>query len=870
MIPGRYEHDQQTNESVWVPAHWEQGNTSYGSQEEEQKASEKLKSEQEAAALKNFKPDESSWSSKYIDPKSVYINGYEQKATGTYRTDQNGEPEAVTEDDLSRPIYAGTLNINGQKFIGTFNADGKFAGATGERIDNNFQQWLTPEGNLTALKISDPGMSIGDFAKMIAPLAINLAFPGAGAAIGGALGAGATWAPVVGGAVMGGGLAGLTGGNILQGAVMGGLGGANNVGIGSTGITVGDALKGVRAAQALGSGNILGALSSIASMSGVGNIKIGDTGFTINEAAKDINIANALIKGNLPAFLNTMSAIAKASNNTATSVLNSDKPLSKDDLESLDPDQRAAYDAKGTAGLKAYNEQQKANSWVDENTSQNEIDRLIALHPAQQTEQPTVEQPPSGGLPPVETVHVGSNVPNQNVDLSNATPSPTGGLPTSSTPAIETVNVTAPSDKLVDLTDQTPPTRSLTPSTQTPPLGTIRVTAPKCEPGYHFDEEVGACVPDEAALPPVQTTTQPTPTNPKDPVVPDEIVITATKNPIDLSTVNDATVTTTPLTPPAITQTPVATTKTPTTSSSKSSSGSGSSYADMKLNEYEKFLKGIYSPEKLAHLASLHQLFKSLTPDMQEVLAAKNIVPPSMLDSGSSPQENSTMNEKDYATVFSASGGSIASDMAKMINDMNPKYERAPTMLAAAPVNQSPSPLGTLKHIRQGPLKGAGLSGGLAHGGLPHKYAEAAPKGHNPEFITGVTGYYAQGGGTGQSDDIPAMLHDGDFVMDADTVAALGDGSSKAGAEVLEKMRTSLPHHNTPGTGHPVPAQIADGEYVFPAAFVTAIGGGSNKLGAKRLNEMREKIRAHKRSAPDSKIPPKAKSPLDYLKMAKG
>lgn len=157
----------------------------------------------------------------------------------------------------------------------------------------------------------------------------------------------------------------------------------------------------------------------------------------------------------------------------------------------------------------------------------------------------------------------------------------------------------------------------------------------------------------------------------------------------------------------------------------------------------------------------------------------------------------------------------------------------------------------------------------MAQGGLPHKYVEAAPEGHKPEFITGLTGYYAQGGGTGQSDDIPAMLHDGDFVMDADTVASLGDGSSKAGAEVLEKMRKQVPHHDGAG-GSPVPAKIADGEYVFPASFVTAIGGGSNKVGAERLNEMREKIRAHKRSAPTTKIPPKAKSPLDYLKMAKG
>ena len=160
---------------------------------------------------------------------------------------------------------------------------------------------------------------------------------------------------------------------------------------------------------------------------------------------------------------------------------------------------------------------------------------------------------------------------------------------------------------------------------------------------------------------------------------------------------------------------------------------------------------------------------------------------------------------------------------------------------------------------------------GGAIGGLPTKYAQAAPKGHKPEFITGVTGYYAQGGGTGQSDDIPAMLHDGDYVIDAEAVSALGDGSSKAGAEALAKFQADFPHHDDgPSKGKPVAAKIADGEYVFPAAFVTALGGGDNKKGAKLLDAMRVELRMHKRSAPTSKIPPKAESPLDYLKMAKG
>ena len=138
---------------------------------------------------------------------------------------------------------------------------------------------------------------------------------------------------------------------------------------------------------------------------------------------------------------------------------------------------------------------------------------------------------------------------------------------------------------------------------------------------------------------------------------------------------------------------------------------------------------------------------------------------------------------------------------------------------------------------------------------------------HKPEFVTGHTGYYAQGGGTGQSDDIPALLKDGDYVMDADIVAALGDGSNKAGAEALHHFMGQFPHkhYENHSTGGHINAMIADGEFVFPSSLVTALGGGSNKEGAKKLDDMREKIREHKRSASTNKIPPKAKSPLSYM-----
>lgn len=55
--------------------------------------------------------------------------------------------------------------------------------------------------------------------------------------------------------------------------------------------------------------------------------------------------------------------------------------------------------------------------------------------------------------------------------------------------------------------------------------------------------------------------------------------------------------------------------------------------------------------------------------------------------------------------------------------------------------------------------------------------------------------FAVRGPGDGRSDDIPAMLSDGEYVMDAETVALLGNGSPKAGAEVLDQFRVNLRKH---------------------------------------------------------------------------
>lgn len=66
-----------------------------------------------------------------------------------------------------------------------------------------------------------------------------------------------------------------------------------------------------------------------------------------------------------------------------------------------------------------------------------------------------------------------------------------------------------------------------------------------------------------------------------------------------------------------------------------------------------------------------------------------------------------------------------------------------------------------------------------------------------PNTSQAYTGYaeggYAVGGpGDGRDDKIPALLSDGEYVVDAETVALLGNGSNKAGAEMLDKFRVNL------------------------------------------------------------------------------
>jgi hypothetical protein len=65
-----------------------------------------------------------------------------------------------------------------------------------------------------------------------------------------------------------------------------------------------------------------------------------------------------------------------------------------------------------------------------------------------------------------------------------------------------------------------------------------------------------------------------------------------------------------------------------------------------------------------------------------------------------------------------------------------------------------------------------------------------APDVDSMRFALG--GSAVEGAGDGRDDKIPALLSDGEYVIDAETVALLGNGSNKAGAELLDSFRVNV------------------------------------------------------------------------------
>jgi hypothetical protein len=90
----------------------------------------------------------------------------------------------------------------------------------------------------------------------------------------------------------------------------------------------------------------------------------------------------------------------------------------------------------------------------------------------------------------------------------------------------------------------------------------------------------------------------------------------------------------------------------------------------------------------------------------------------------------------------------------------------------------------------------AGLPGNLISGHANGGSIQA-PQGFQPQFFSqggleAATGTHVRGEGDGTSDDVAAMLSNGEYVIPADVVSKLGNGSNDAGAGVLDQFLSTI------------------------------------------------------------------------------
>jgi hypothetical protein len=109
--------------------------------------------------------------------------------------------------------------------------------------------------------------------------------------------------------------------------------------------------------------------------------------------------------------------------------------------------------------------------------------------------------------------------------------------------------------------------------------------------------------------------------------------------------------------------------------------------------------------------------------------------------------------------------------------------------------------------LRPGFIHGSALRPMTHHFGAqfagyrPQQYADGGDVGeHIPQFyseggLNTLDNTYVKGAGDGTSDSVPAMLANGEFVVPADVVSKLGNGSNDAGANVLSEFLSTIREH---------------------------------------------------------------------------
>lgn len=92
------------------------------------------------------------------------------------------------------------------------------------------------------------------------------------------------------------------------------------------------------------------------------------------------------------------------------------------------------------------------------------------------------------------------------------------------------------------------------------------------------------------------------------------------------------------------------------------------------------------------------------------------------------------------------------------------------------------------------PRRAVPIQGQLAKGG-PVPKAQPPMGALAAMHVSGESPRYVQGPGGAREDKIPAMLSDGEYVLTAEEVSLLGDGSPQEGAKRLDEFRANLRRH---------------------------------------------------------------------------
>ena len=263
----------------------------------------------------------------------------------------------------------------------------------------------------------------------------------------------------------------------------------------------------------------------------------------------------------------------------------------------------------------------------------------------------------------------------------------------------------------------------------------------------------------------------------------------------------------------------------------------------------------MYTPEALNQLYS--KLTQSSAPVVQPVMYSDQVIPNSPLADYQSAY-NTTGEYAQGGAVQHFAEGNEVTDSSTSTEGLTPRQAADMVRAATAEREQNAQYAGIQKSLANlGALTGptpqrpnVAMVGRGSAGYAPHVLPQLAA------LLQSRGMKFADGGDV--NDENPQGL--------ADQAHPNYNGTPTFRTGGLEGLGGKYVEGKGDGTSDDITAMLANGEYVFSADVVAALGNGSNKSGAQELDKMVQAIRKRARSAPPDKLSPDAKPPLEYLK----